>query len=343
MLTIKAVAIGDPARNGIITSRAQADALGRRKYVGGLIDGLNALDTAPPTNYRLGTDYRIDYRETDANGLPAVFSNTDALVFAMSTNVVTAAETFSAQMPIVGIVSDPDIPPGENFKRYGNICGVSAKRHQKAATCLDDFLNSVTNPYFQNIVVLRFVRAPVYHPSDRAWNLVNAEASKHKAPILPVNVTAYDYNYPSAQTIAAWLSAMPQQKWQLPNCGILVLPVDLFFANAGTIIDVAQNQGWGPVGNKQKLPTFFFTTDWVGSNPATSALGAYGVPQYRCGQLMATMVNVVRTSGVPANANNRWIDAADTDFKWLTNGTVANRLGYAANTQAPPNGPDRVF
>jgi hypothetical protein len=333
MWTMKAVAIGDPAKDGIITSKGQAEALGRRQYVVGLIDGLNSLDTNPPSKYRIGTDYQIDYRETAATGVPATFSSTDPLIFAMSTTIVAAAQTFTTSIPIVGIVSDPD---GENFRNSKNICGVTAQRHQMAGTCLDDFLNTVTSPgpYITSVVALC---KPNYNPSDQAWALVQAEAKKKQPPILPINITPYDYTV-ATQPIDTWLNALPVQP---ANTGLLVLPVDLFFANAAVIIDLAQNTGLGVSG--QKLPTFFFAPDWVGPVATESALGAYGVSQYTCGELMANLVNTVRTSGVPTSAAARWTPAPPTAFQWVTNKTVASTFGYVPNTQAPPNGPNTAY
>jgi hypothetical protein len=142
--------------------------------------------------------------------------------------------------------------------------------------------------------------------------------------------------------VANWLSTLPLNvlPQQPPNTGVLVLPVDLFFAAAGGtggIIDLAQNTGLGTA--QQKLPTFFFAPDWVQQNPTLSALGAYGVPQFRCGQLMAERVDRVWKHGVPTNPNNRWIKAQNSDFQWVTNATVAKNFQYTANI----NGPDKVY
>jgi hypothetical protein len=330
MQIISAVAIGKTASTAVthITDPDPATWGTVRQYITGLVDGLAPGRVIP-------TDYVIEYRERTESQLttnPAEAFTGD-LIFAMSTTVVTAAQTYTSTpgnpaTPIVGIVSDPGPPPGEDFKKSANICGVSAQRHQTADKCFDHFIDTVI-PKFTNAVILC---KPNYHPSDRALRLVQQEAAKRN-----VSLTLLKYTNPN-QTIPNWLNTLPTQP---AKTGILVLPVDLFFANAGGaggIIDLAQNTGLGTTS--QKLPTFFFATDWVQPYPALSALGAYGVPQDRCGELMADMVDLVWTSGVPAKPDDRWPPLVkNSDFQWVTSETVANNFGYKANK----NGPDTVY
>jgi hypothetical protein len=335
-------------------SNATTDCVGVRQYILGLIDGLNAIDAnnqtlpyPPPLQYRLGTDYQIDYRESPPGQLNATFSTTDPLIFAMSTTVVGAAQTFTSAIKIVGIVSDPT---DQGFAGSTNIYGVSAQRHQQAKACFDAFVNTVVNPSFQNVVVLSNTG---YKPSDHALALVIQEAKNLKMPaptVLP---------YDPTQTVANWLTTLSQTTLpvQPPHTGLLVLPVDLFFGNAddhpdGTpgIINLAQNIGLGV--KQQKLPAFFFAPDWVREYPTStkpSALGGYGVPQYRCGQLMAERVDYARNG----STGNRWTQAAPLklnpppptrgDFRWKTSQPVADTFRCTLNRQPPLNGPDTTY
>lgn len=346
---MKAVAVGDPANSRMI-SNATTDCVGVRQYILGLIAGLNALDTTPPTQYQLGTDYQIDYRESPPGQLNAAFSTTDPLIFAMSTTVVGAAQTFTSTIKIVGIVSDPH---DQGFDGSTNIYGVSAQRHQQAKGCFNAFVNTVVNPSFQNVVVLSNT---AYKPSDHALDQIRQEAKNLGMPV--PTVLPYD----PTQTVANWLTTLSLATLpvQPPNTGLLVLPVDLFFGNAddhpdGTpgIINLAQNIGLGV--NQQKLPAFFFATDWVRQYPTPtkpSALGGYGVPQYKCGQLMAERVDYARKGGT----GNRWTQAATPklnpppptrgDFQWITSQPVARAFTQpqqAPNTQPPLNGPDTAY
>jgi hypothetical protein len=304
-----------------------------RQYIKGLVDGMQNTwhwtlsNAAGPTNFFINY-WEITEATLNTPGGPAQVFGGD-VIFAMSSTVVRYAQTYNGTLataiPIVGIVSDPQ---QEGFYNDRHICGFSGQRHQSAAPVFRNFVQSV-NPNLTRVVLLHKKN---YNPSNQALGRIQAEASK------PPQIQLVRLEPTDPGEIAPLLNGLAVQP---ANTGILVLPADMFFANAASIIDLAQNTGLGASG--QKLPTFFFATDWVLSSPQPSAFGACGVPQDTCGSKMADKVNLALTTGVPANAAQRWTYAqlpgpdGPGDFAWVVNTTVAGSLGLIANPQVPPN------
>jgi hypothetical protein len=94
---------------------------------------------------------------------------------------------------------------------------------------------------------------------------------------------------------------------------MLVLPVDVFFGSAPTIIDLAQGRN---------LPVFFPVTDWVAPR-LPSALGGYGIPQEKCGFRAAGLVAQILWGGKGLGNLPPPIDGADTDFEWVVSRAAA--------------------
>jgi hypothetical protein len=291
--TIVAVAIGDPSNDKII--RSASGLTGVRPYIPGLIKGL--------TNFQIGRDYEIDYRERPANNLSGAFTvypaPSDPVVFCMSTTVVKAAQTFTSTIPVVGVVSDPG---REGVTSAQNICGLSAKRSQKSRECYENFLKTVTT-----LAEVRVLHKPGYNPSDEALQHI-----QHPPPPVPIIIVPVQ----TQADLDAALAALPARDLTQPaTIGVLVLPVDVCLGQASKIIDIAQTQ--------KNLPTFFPVTDWV--QPALpSALGGSGVPQHKSGEFMAEGINFIWTNhSIP---NPRWRDAPDSAFEWRVSRAAANAL-----------------
>lgn len=307
MKRILAVAVG-PQRD--LHIRAKGDLSGVRPYVDGLIEGLARR------GHQVGADYEIDYRERPQpdfqKGLAAnTFKANDGAqhqtIFAMSTTVVRGAQGVTKTIPIVGVVSDPK---AEGFHRAKNITGISARRSQTAGKCFERFLATV-----HTLKQVRVLHKPGYGPSERALKLVKAAAKKRGVTVKPVPVK-------SREDIEKKLAAMPKRDLKKPaDAGILVLPVDVCLGAARLIIDVAQGQ--------KNLPTFFPVTDWV-TSMRSSALGGYGVPQRKCGELMAGYVDKIlwgytNPGALPVEA------AGDDAFEWA----VSREAAKALNIELP--------
>jgi len=307
MKTILAVAVG-PHKDILFDSQASRARLGgARPYIEGLIDGLASR------HRQLGTDYVIDYRERDqqtlaSNGTAAgVFklgseSEDGVVIFAMSTTVVQAAQNATQSIPIVANVSEPQ---GDKVRQASNICGVSGRRSQTAGECFERFLATV--PTLKKVMVLH---NPNYGPSNRAWDLVQAAANKRGVSASPVLVK-------SRADIEKMLAEMEARDIQKPaEIGVQVLPVDFCLGAAPRIIEVAQQQ--------KNLPTFFPVTDWVKQDPP-SALGGYGVPQRRCGELMSEHVEQIlwRNAAVSGLGHK---DAPPDAFEWVASRAAAKAL-----------------
>jgi ABC-type uncharacterized transport system substrate-binding protein len=291
--TIVAVAIGDPANDKIITSATGLT--GVRPYIPGLIQGL--------TNFQIGRDYEIVYRERAVANLGGAFTvnpaPTDPVIFCMSTTVVKAAQAFTTTIPVVGVVSDPG---REGVASAQNICGVSAQRSQKSRDCLDNFLKTVPS-----LTEVRVLHKPGYNPSDEALQHIQHPPPPVTVVVVPIQTRA---------DLDRELANLPTRNLSQPaTIGVLVLPVDVCFGAAPTIIDVAQNQ--------KHLPTFFPVTDWV--KPALpSALGGSGVPQHKSGELMAERVDLIWTNhSIP---NPRWRDAPGSASEWRVSRAAATAL-----------------
>jgi ABC-type uncharacterized transport system substrate-binding protein len=300
MKRILAVAVG-PEKD--VPIRAKSDLDGVRPYIEGLIEGLGRLGR------QLGTDFVIDYSQCwnehveSGDAFKAKEKNHD-LIYAMSTTVVRAARAHTTEIPIVfSNVSDHG---AERFVKKGNATGVSARRSQTAGECFERFLATV--PTLKEVCVLHKVG---YDPSDRALKLVKASQKKRYK-----DVKIRTLEVKSHQDIKRQLSALPKRNLKKPaEMGIFVLPVDLFFGTAPMIIDLAQ---------RKNHPTFFTVTDWV-KPELPSALGGYGVPQHKCGELTAGHVNQILWEGKIAG-NLSVMDAKDDAFEWVVSSAAAKAL-----------------
>jgi len=97
-----------------------------------------------------------------------------------------------------------------------------------------------------------------------------------------------------------------------PNSGLLVLPVDLFFGAADAINAQAA---------AKSLPVFWPVTDWVGP-----AIGGFGVPQEKCGELMGKQVQfILEHRQIPQDAA-RFVTVHPADRKWVASRAVAKAL-----------------
>jgi ABC-type uncharacterized transport system substrate-binding protein len=302
MKRILAVAVG-PERNRLLNAKGGLGDV--RPYIAGLVDGL------ANRGHHLGTDFEIDYREREhsvletgsgaANAFKAELQTPHDLIFAMSTTVVRAASGVTNSIQIVSpAVSDHK---AEGFHRAKNITGVSPRRSQTAGECFERFLATV--PTLKEVRVLH---RPHYGPGERALKLVKAAAKKRRVIIKRIDVNSH-------QELKRKLSALPKRNLKKPaELGILVLPVDLFFSAAPTIIEVAQGQ--------KNLPTFFPVTDWVRPG-LPSALGGYGVAQHKCGELTAEHIAQVLwgSAGSP-----KVKDAHDDTFEWVVSSAAAKAL-----------------
>jgi len=110
--------------------------------------------------------------------------------------------------------------------------------------------------------------------------------------------------------------------------GLLVLPLDMFLSRASDIIQVVQDG--------KHLPTFFPVPDFVRGNES-SALGAYGVSQRRCGVLMAEQVHFIFTHfGQLPQGQDRWLLAPEYDFEFSTSAPAAAKHHITLGPDIPP-------
>jgi len=256
--TILAVAIGDSSKSKLIKDSTAATLKGVRPYIKGLINWLNKQPDPPiPDNplpkYKIGTDYIIDYRESDETQLQSTFTVSTDVIFCMSTTVARAAVTFTKAnkiptMPIVAVDSDP---MNEHFP--ANVCAVSATRPQLAIRCYEEFKKKA--PGLTTIYALHKYR---YGPSDDSLNWLGKK-------ITPVPVKPGD-------NIKDQIYGIPKG-----SGGLLILPADRFFGAADEIVQWAEVD-W-------QLRTFWPVPDWP-----TGAFGCYGFAQELCGQYLAERV-----------------------------------------------------
>jgi ABC-type uncharacterized transport system substrate-binding protein len=297
METILAMAVG-PRRDLIIDSMDKLD--GVRPYVAGLVQGLKR---------RLGTDYKIDYRERELHQLipgsvDAEFRSDEQykLIFAMSSSVVLAAQSLSSSPPIIW----PSVSDWmqDKINRH-NATGISAQRSQSAGGCLLRFLATV--PTLGTVHVLH---NPEYSASIRALDLVERVASSRNVivNVLPVK---------SASDIKRRLGTLATRDPNLPAFeGLLPMPIDVCFSAAQMIIYDAQE--------KKKIPVFLPATDLV-RRWLPSALGGFGVSQHRCGELAADMVEQVGFGNGKAGVI-QVRQVASSDFEWIVSAAAATDL-----------------
>lgn len=290
---ILAVAIGSSANDTVIDNGGDLSKV--RHYITGLIEGLKAS----PHDQQIGKDYVIDYRECDEGSLGRAFASaSDAVaIFCMSTTVVGAAKTFTDKIPILGVVSEPKV---HGFDAVSNVGGISARRSQTAGECFVRFLATVPG-----LKEVRALHKPGYVPSDRALALVQAAAT-HRG----IKVTVVE-----AQTKAEVLdklSAMEKRDTSKPaDAGIQMMPVDVFLGATRDIINIAQGE--------KKLPLFLPITDFV-KPTLPSALGGYGAPQHKCGELAASWVAPILKQSRETLA---FKDAPDVALKWAVSRAAA--------------------
>ncbi len=290
-----------------------------RPYIPGLMQGLAKL------GHKIGAggDYIIYYRERAEGNLQAAFTPpagvTYQAFFCMSTTVVRVAEPLAVaaqpMIPVIGIVSDP---ADEGFTASGNICGISARRHQTAGDCLDHFVDTVPT-----ITTVYAMHKHGYGPSESALARIKARAAPARRNITVTELfpdpTKPNVGITDAASVANALANLPQRNpASQPTAGLLVLPIDVCFANAQTIINTAQ-------GAPYYVPVFFPTPDWV--KPAMpSALAGYGVSQRMCGELLAERVDYAlqHAGQLPAPLPlPRFIDAPDASFEWWASRAAA--------------------
>jgi len=297
---IVAVAIGDPGRNKSISKGSPNSVTGVRPYIKGAMDRLNAY----------GDNYAIEYREcANVAQLTATFTALPAcdVVLCLSTTVVNVA---IANLPntsaIVGMTSDTSRP--------ANVTGVSAQRPQIARQLYVKFLQSLRDG-LDNVYILHKAGYP---PSDDSLHNI------HDGIPVPVGAP-----YGQAEIRAAINGIAVDGQG-----GLLVLPVDYFFAYAPDIVGWAQSKG---------LPDFWPVHDWV-DNTASSAFGGYGVSQFRCGQLLADLMHQIFLRPFPANPLPGFtVVHSPAEFVWCVSDAVATRLhlklGSNSQMQHPPCSP----
>jgi ABC-type uncharacterized transport system substrate-binding protein len=299
MKRILALAVGAPM-NVTISNKTQLD--GVRPYIEGLIDALAGRGRP------LGTDFVVDYSQAwyedvvSGKAIKEKLSNHD-LIYAMSTTVIRAAGKYAAEnIPIVfPNVSDPT---QEKYVSAGRATGFSAKRTQTADRCFECFFATV--PTLKEVIILH---KDDHDPSDHAKELVMSAAAKRG--LTPTLVTIVSH-----QDLKDKLGKMPARDRGRPaSVGIQVLPVDLFFGTAPDIIKWVQKD--------KLLPAFFSVSDWV--KPPYSALGGFGVSQYKCGERTALPVDRILWGSLIAK-DLKVVDAIDDDFEWVVSRVAADAL-----------------
>jgi hypothetical protein len=324
---ILAVAIAAKDHELIINSQRDLKELRRAKvrpYLRGLVQNLRMRGK------KLGTHYEIIFRQRENPGTAGTFTvpADPTVILCMSTRVVSAAAAAFApatNQPIVGIVSEP-VTEGFDTPANTNICGVSARRVQTADACFERFYRTV--PSLQEVKIL--VKTG-YGPSNRALALVQAAAKKKFVATSTLDASTVANLETSLNGLAI------RDPSVAPSIGVLVLPIDVCLGHAQDIIDLAQGE--------KRLPTFFPVTDWVKRDPS-SALGGYGVPQRRCGELMAERVVAIWrngnrvppvTTGAPPVPTGfvKWIEAADDDLEFSVSGEAAEDLNIDLDASIP--------
>jgi ABC-type uncharacterized transport system substrate-binding protein len=261
---ILAVAIGNPANSvTIIAPGAGA----HRPYIDGLIHFLGNPDAG--NSYRIRQDYYIDYFEcyegtiqfsTLATVAPSgATAAAPAVIFCMSTPIVRYAEVYTQTIPIVGVFSDP---VGEGFDQTQNICGVNAQRIQNGWSYYDTFRTNY--PKLKYIYVLNRVGSTA---SEKTLaNIKNHAPAPSQPPLIELDVTNN-----AGQDMVTLAGAVTS------DSGLLVLPVDVFFANADAINDAAK-----------KVKVFWPAKEFAKNNTLY-----YGASQTSCGSKMGKQVQYI--------------------------------------------------
>lgn len=303
--TILAVAIANTAASKTISDSAPASLAGVRPYIKGLIQRLDIR------GFEIGPHYVIDYRETPATGLGAIFpttlpANPPDAVLCMSKTVLDKVSGTAAwnSVTIAGIVSEP--------LNQTNVCGVDGQRQQIGKNYYDKLLAALPSLAQSGANRVHVLNVPAYPPSDKSLALITQ--GNPPVTVNPVNVAT-----PTDANIVAAINGINQ-----PGA-LIVLPVDTFFGSAQTIINTAR---------AKLLPDFWPVTDWVrySNNPTKSAFGGYGVPQVLCGELLADRIAYVWTNGGMPTPKFIKVDTK-TDVVWAVSAAAATDAGVTpANT-----------
>jgi len=296
--TILAVAIANTAVSKTISDTSPASLAGVRPYINGLIQRLAIR------GYQIGPHYIIDYRETPAAGLGAIFTPTlpnpapDA-VLCMSKTVLDKVSSTAAwnSVKVAGIVSIPLNKP--------NICGIDGQRQQIGRNYYEKLLAALPSLSSSAANRVHVLHVPGYPPSDDSLQRIQAGATPVQLNVVPVAS-------PTDANILAAINAITA-----PGA-LLVLPVDAFFGSAKLIIDTAR---------AKSLPDFWPVTDWVqhSNSPTKSALGGYGVPQVLCGELLADRIAFFWTNGSMPNPAFIKVNTTD-DVVWAVSDAAAAQL-----------------
>jgi len=303
--TILAVAIANTPASKTISDSAPASLAGVRPYIKGLIQRLDIR------GFEIGVHYVIDYRETLASGLGAIFpttlpANPPDAVLCMSKTVLDKVSGTAAwnSVTIAGIVSEP--------LNQTNVCGVDGQRQQIGKDYYDKLLAALPSLAQSGANRVHVLNVPGYPPSVKSLALITQ--GNPPVTVNPVNVVS-----PTDANIVAAINGINQ-----PGA-LIVLPVDTFFGSAQTIINTAR---------AKSLPDFWPVTDWVrhGNNPTKSAFGGYGVPQVLCGELLADRIAFVWTNGGMPTPKFIKVDTK-TDVVWAVSDAAATEAGVTpANT-----------
>lgn len=297
--TILAVAIANTAMSRTISDSTPASLAGVRPYIKGLIQRLDIR------GYQIGPHYVIDYRESPATGLDAIFpailpANPPDAVLCMSKTVLDKVSSTAAwnTVKIAGIVSVPLNRP--------NVCGIDGQRQQIGRDYYDKLLAALPSLQQSAANRVHVLHVPGYPPSDESLRLINQGPR-------PVAVNVVSVANPTDANIIAAINAIAA-----PGA-LVVLPVDAFFGSATAIIAAAR---------AKSLPDFWPVTDWVrhSNNPTKSAVGGYGVPQVLCGELLADRIAHVWTNGSMPNPAFIRVNTKD-DVVWAVSDAAATEAG----------------
>jgi hypothetical protein len=318
MYTILAVAIGKPSRNCTIQTKNDPNLRAIRPYIRGAINWLEKqpnppVPDSPLPKYKIGTDYKIEYRECDETDLPDTFAEVpNDLMLCLSTTVAGAAVQYTKDSnittPIVAIVSDFYSFAQDNNSPQ-NICGVSAKRPDHVDKCLSDLQSDIPNAG-----KIYFLAKTDYGPSD-----ASLAALGNTGQVVYVGAT---------DDIQTQINTIP------PGSGVLlVLPADIFF---GAVDDIIQ---WAQVD--LNLLTYWTVTDWVASSGSKGVYAGSGFPQELCGQYLAERIASIWSSKNHITIPDQpWKRVDDKWYDHKKNAGVAKALnitlGKAKSTKRRP-------
>jgi hypothetical protein len=201
-------------------------------------------------------------------------------------------------------------PPG-NYPQ-NNVCGISGERYQIARAYYDRLLDTV-----QALQTVYILHKDQYPPSVRSLQAI--QNGSHPVPIqlAPVHAPYSDGDIQNA------INNIPMSA----GTALLILPADSFFGAVPKII------GWAHARN---FCDFWPVTDWVRTS-SSGAIGGYGVPQSRCGELLGQQIaRIWLTGSIP---NPRFINvktnlsAPDTDIVWVASVAAAQQLKFTLGNQ----------